>query len=149
MSVSERRVSDRRNETRSVPGPPPDPPQATMRTNPGTEGAVRDNPEVMGRTEPQVITQQRNPTSDIWPNTGELETRFMQIQSEFIEEPRGAVKKAERLIEEAIDQMTKTMHERMHSMHRDAEGDGDTEQLRLTMQQYREFIQSLGGHRAT
>ena len=149
MSVTERRVSDRRNETRSVPGPPADPPPATMRTNPGTEGVVRDNPEVMGRNEPQAITQQRNPTSDIWPNTSELEVRFMQIQSEFIEEPRAAVKKAERLIEEAVEQVTKTMHERMRSVHRDAEGDGDTEHLRLTMRQYREFIQSLGGRRAT
>jgi hypothetical protein len=117
---------------------------------------VRDNPEVMGRTEPRSLEQPQQPTrplderqrSDMWPDMSEFRVRFEEIQSEFIDDPKAAVEKAERLMQEAIDRITKSMHERMQAMHRDREGKQDTEQMRMTMRTYREFFGSLGGSRA-
>ncbi len=56
---------------------------------------MRANPEVMGRTEPLETD------GTIWPEMRKFKQRFNDIQSEFIEEPRAAVTKAEQLIEEA------------------------------------------------
>ncbi len=84
------------------------------------------------------------PQVDIWPEIGDLRHRFDEIQSEFIDRPRDAVKKAERVVDEAIDRVTRTMRDRSRSIHSDAEGTRDTEQLRLALQRYRAFIDSLG-----
>ena len=124
--------------------------------------AMHTNPEVMGRSEPvdmdrsirpQPQPDRSMPRSDrqlsFWPEMGDYRRRLADIQSEFIEEPRAAVKKAERLIEEAVDHMAKSMREHVTRMHGDVEGNADTEKLRLVMRSYREFIDSLDSRRAT
>lgn len=144
MSVTERRAGDRRHEPRTMSGPPADP---MVRDHP----PMNDNPEVMGRTEPRMVAEPPAAPpmrSEMWPNMSDFRMRFEQIQSEFIDDPKAAVQKAERLVQEAIDSMTKAMHERMQSMHPDSDGKEDTESLRVTMRSYREFIESLGGSRA-
>jgi len=103
------------------------------------------NPEVMGRTEPRTVPA---PQTERWPEMSEIRRRFEELQSEFIEEPRDAVKKAERLMEEAIDRMAKAMREQMQTIHRDVDGNGDTEHLRLAMRSYRMMIDSIGGREA-
>jgi hypothetical protein len=95
------------------------------------------------------MTEERQPTDvwpqvDIWPDMGDFRRRFDEIQSEFIEQPRDAVRKAERLVNEAIELMAKTMRDRLHSIRSDTEGITETEQLRLAMRRYRLFIDSLG-----
>ena len=103
------------------------------------------NPEVMGRTEPRTVT---TPQTERWPEMSEIRRRFEELQSEFIEEPRDAVEKAERLMEEAIDRMAKAMRDQMQTIHRDVDGNGDTEHLRLAMRSYRMMIDSIGGRKA-
>lgn len=128
--------------------------------------SMQTNPEVMGRNEPVAVedrdraardprTERPEPvgrvggpgeqrSSDFWPDMSDFHRRFDQIQSDFIEEPREAVKKAEKLIEEMLDHMTRSMRDRMQTMRRDVGEKGDTEQLRMTMQRYKEFIRSFG-----
>ena len=84
------------------------------------------------------------PKVDIWPEISDYSQRLDEIESEFIDRPRDAVKKAERVVDEAVDRVTRTMRDRMRSIHSDAEGTKDTEQLRQAMQRYRAFIDSLG-----
>src|SRR2546427_12009666 len=102
------------------------------------------NPEVMGRTEPRTVTAQ----TDTSPELSEIKRRFEELQSEFIERPQDAVKKAERLTEEAIDRMTKLLREQISSIHRDIDGNSDTERLRLAMRSYRMLIDSIGRRQA-
>jgi hypothetical protein len=78
----------------------------------------------------------------------EYQRRFDALQTDFIEDPKSAVHKAERLIEEAIDSLTRSMRERIHSGDGKSDGREDTEQMRLKMRTYRDFMQSLGGRRA-
>ncbi len=122
--------------------------------------SMRTNPEVMGRTEPvemdRSIRPQPQPDEpirqtdgqiDFWPEVSQFRQRLADIQAEFIEEPRAAVQKAERLIEEAVDHMAKSMHEHVKRMHGDMENNADTERLRLVMRSYRDFIASLDSRR--
>ena len=119
---------------------------------------MRTNPEVMGRTEPVEMDRsgfQGRPEQqahaeqmDFWPEMHQFRERLNEIQSQFIDEPREAVKKAERLIEEAVDHMAKSMHEHVKRMHSDVEGNADTEKLRLVMRSYRAFIEKLDNRRA-
>ena len=129
---------------------------------------MRTNPEVMGRAEPVAIDDRDRPATEprpvgrvggpgevratnggmhMWPDMTEFHGRFEQIQSEFIEDPKSAVKKAEKLMEEMLDHITRSMRERMTTMHRDIEGKADTEQLRQTMRGYKEFVYSFGHRR--
>ena len=124
--------------------------------------SMRANPEVMGRTEPARVEDEHSRESeqprtartmaatdlpmeemDFWPHMGDFRRRLDEIQSEFINEPRAAVKKAERLVEEAVDHMAKSMREHLKGMHGGIEGNADTEKLRLMMRSFREFIDSL------
>ena len=130
--------------------------------------AMRTNPEVMGRAEPVAVNDRDRPATeprpvgrvggpgevratnggmDMWPDMSGFHGRFEQIQSEFIEDPKSAVKNAEKLMEEMLDHITRSMRERMKTMHRDTEGNSDTEQLRQTMRGYKEFVYSFGHRR--
>ncbi len=130
--------------------------------------AMRTNPEIMGRAEPVAIDDRERPEPEprpvgraggpgevgatnggmeLWPDMTNFHGRFEQIQSEFIEDPKSAVQKAEQLMNEMLDHMMRSMHERMTSMHRDVEGNADTEQLRLMMRGYKEFVSTFVNHR--
>src|SRR5690348_3156932 len=94
------------------------------------------NPEIMGRTEPQTMTSE----PDMSPAMGDIRMRFEQLQSEFIEDPSRTVQKTEQL----MDDLCSKMRERIQTIHRDIEQNGDTEHLRLAMRGYREMIDSVG-----
>ena len=69
--------------------------------------------------------------------TGDYRARFEQLQAEFIDEPRQAVKSAQSLVEEAIDRMMEGLR------HSGVDDKADTEQLRLTMKRYRDLLYQL------
>jgi hypothetical protein len=79
-------------------------------------------------------------TDNIWPDMSDLRHRFDSIQSEFIDDPKGAVTKAERLIGDVVERITRSMHDRVESMHQGAHGSSDTEHLRQTMRGYRDLV---------
>lgn len=84
-----------------------------------------------------------------WPEMSDYGQRFHELESEFIEDPKAAVMKAEQLMEEALQKLTKSMQDKMQSMHSAADGkDGDTEMLRQKMRDYRTWIERMGGRKA-
>lgn len=130
----ERRSTDKRRGT------------DTLRTNPevmerNDPDQARSNPEVMGRSEPQTMTAPRH--DEGWSGTNDVQLRFEQLQSEFIDDPKSAVKKTEQLMEDMLNKL----RERMQNIHRDIEKGDDTERLRLAMRSYRDMIDSFGGRR--
>jgi hypothetical protein len=118
-----------------------------MRTNPdatrvGPEGVRAETPAERAETERVQTERVQTERGEGWPDMTGFHQRFQEIQSDFIDDPKAAVKKAERLIQEAMDHMAK-------SMHRDVDGkDGDTESLRLTLRRYRMWIESFGKGRS-
>jgi hypothetical protein len=67
----------------------------------------------------------------------EYRTRFEQIQAQFIDEPRGAVRSAQSLVEEAVNRMMQSLQQT------GATKDADTEQLRVAMKRYRDLLYQL------
>jgi hypothetical protein len=118
----------------------------------GTTGQPESPPErTPGHTElpRRQAAIERDPRRKLapWPELGDVEQRFHEIEAEFIEEPQAAVKKADMLIQEAVERMTRELQEEAERMHGDLERSSDTEQLRIAMLNYRTFIDSLGGRR--
>ena len=69
--------------------------------------------------------------------TGDYRARFEQLQAEFIDEPRQAVRSAQSLVEEAIDRMMEGLRQS------GVDDKADTEQLRLAMKRYRDLLYQL------
>lgn len=113
-------------------------PEVMERNDPDT---MRGNPEVMGRSEPQTVTTPYR--GEMSSEMSDIRIRFEKCQSEFIDDPKSAVKNAGKLIEDMFNKM----RERMQNTQRDIEKNDDTEHLRLAMRSYREMIDSFGGRR--
>jgi DNA replicative helicase MCM subunit Mcm2 (Cdc46/Mcm family) len=135
----------------------------------GTEREdMRTNPEVMGRTEPDDVPgrrggpgtvtetpeqarterRMRSDEVDTWPDMRQYKTRMAQIHSQFIDDPKAAVKNAEELIDEMVDYIAKSMHEQVQRWHKDVEGNADTEKLRLMMREFSHMMDRFEGRRA-
>jgi hypothetical protein len=136
----ERRVAERGDDRRRGPDTLRTNPEVMERSDPPT---TRENPEVMGRSEPQTMTAQHQ--TETWSEMRDVRMQFERLQSEFIDDPKAAVKKTEQLIEDMFNKM----RDRIHSIHGDIEKTDDTERLRLAMRSYREMIDSFGGSRRT
>jgi len=72
-------------------------------------------------------------------------SQWTSIQAAFVDEPRKAVEQADRLVEEVIQHMSKTFsNERQKLEGQWSRGDQvSTEDLRVALQRYRQFFQSL------
>lgn len=144
------RVRDRSREGETVREPVAPSESAAQRTQADTTYGTSREPtrtEPMQRDPIESHRTARTTTTGLWPEMTDYQRRFDDIQSQFIEDPRSAVKNAEQLVEDAIQRMTTTMRERMQGMHHDAEN-GDTEKLRVEMKALRDFITSLSERRA-
>ena len=71
---------------------------------------------------------------------------WRSLQAGFVDDPAGAVRAADRLVEQVMEAMSRRLTE---SRGRLADGDGDegrrTEQLRLALRGYRTLFQQLTG----
>lgn len=144
--TDERRVGDENVDRREVDRRHHDDTRAVSQTDdPMTGPRSADDPRSPQR-EP-IESHRTSRQMDSWPEMNDFRQRFDQLQADFIEEPREAVRKAEELVEEAMNRMTSTMRDRLQVMRRDAES-GDTENLRQAMRSLRDFIESLGVRRA-
>jgi len=91
-----------------------------------------DDPTPM-RDEPTAKPHMRGDAEDT-SGMAEYRARFDEIQAQFIEEPRHAVRSAQSLVEEAVNRMMETLRQT-------GAGDGaDTEELRVAMKRYRALL---------
>jgi hypothetical protein len=72
-------------------------------------------------------------------------TRWLGIQSKFVDDPRDSVKQADELVADVIQSITTNFAERRGAMEKVWNGGGNTstEDLRLTLQHYRSFFERL------
>lgn len=91
--------------------------------------------ENRGAAAPSAMDNQRlNPA---------IEARLAEIQAQFIDDPASAVRSAESLIQEAVDEMMHNIHRQVEEI-RGSTGDGhDTERMRLAMQEYKSMLSRL------
>jgi hypothetical protein len=72
----------------------------------------------------------------------EFQQRWKEIQSGFVEDPENAVRSAESLTDSILTSLTRSLEDRRQILDRSAR-DGDTEQLRLVLRQYREVLEGV------
>lgn len=74
-----------------------------------------------------------------------IRERWMSVQASFVDDPRAAVSAAAGVITDAAARVETAVRERQQALRDrwDSEGRSDTEELRVTMQQYRQLLERL------
>lgn len=72
-------------------------------------------------------------------------TRWLAIQSKFVDDPSASVKQADTLVDDVIQDITRSFADRRGSLERqwNSEGNTSTEDLRIALKQYRSFFNRL------
>jgi hypothetical protein len=71
---------------------------------------------------------------------------WSMAQAMFVDDPRGSIARAASLVDEAIEALVVSLHQRQASLASSWQAqDSDTEQLRAAFRGYREFWNSLAG----
>ncbi|MEV1249129.1 hypothetical protein ACIBO2_26135 [Nonomuraea sp. NPDC050022] len=79
----------------------------------------------------------------------EVQGRWRELQTSFVDDPSDAVQRAEGLVEEVVEAITSGLTARTGELRDRWKGAGDTEQLRLALRDYRvvlERLLTLSGH---
>lgn len=74
-----------------------------------------------------------------------LRTRWLDVQTEFVDDPRQAVQRADALVAELMQQLAETFASERSDLERqwDRGGEVSTEDLRLALRRYRSFFDRL------
>ena len=74
-----------------------------------------------------------------------LRDRWSDVQAEFVDDPRSAVEKAQRLVDDLAKELTDTFARERSSLEGTWSGGGeaDTEELRVALQRYRSLFNRL------
>ncbi|RSM84904.1 hypothetical protein DMH04_18730 [Kibdelosporangium aridum] len=67
--------------------------------------------------------------------------QWRELQANFVDEPRAAVREAETLVSQMMDVLTSQLKEQKRAL--EGGSDGDTEQLRVAMQRYRSLFDQM------
>lgn len=75
----------------------------------------------------------------------EIREQWMRVQAAFVDDPRLAVTEAASLIDDVVARLQAAVRERQRALRGrwDADGQADTESLRVTMQQYRTLMEHI------
>ena len=77
-------------------------------------------------------------------DTEGIRSRFLDIQAGFVDEPRQAVEEAGRFTEELVQQVIDALQAQRGQLHAPVD-EGSTEDLRLALRSYRQFVDRLLG----
>jgi len=75
-------------------------------------------------------------------DAGELRNRFLDIQAGFVDEPRQAVEEAGRFVDDLVRQVADAIQQQRGQL-TGATAEGSTEDLRLALRAYRQFVDRL------
>lgn len=119
------------------------------------ESAGRE-PERGGTDVPTTPTQAEMATGQAQPATGseqaiwdatkadEFRHRWHEVQTHFVEDPRASVTEARQLVDEAVQSLTDSVHDREQQLeHAGARASDSTEGMRDTVLQYHHLLDRL------
>jgi hypothetical protein len=82
--------------------------------------------------------------SHLASNTATEHGPWNEIQAMFVDDPRGSIERAARLVDDRVEALIQSVTERQLSMRSPWQADGaGTEELRVALQHYRAFWNSL------
>ena len=74
----------------------------------------------------------------------DFRSHWVVIQQGFVDDPRSAVRDADSLVGDVLETLSATVEEqRRHLEDQWSHGESDTEELRLTLRRYRDFLDRL------
>lgn len=97
--------------------------------------------------EPRTTGEEDDPATDLFSSNEreELERRWYEVQTRFVDEPRGSVEEANALVDDLMQRLVSSFSDERARL--EAQWDrGDevtTEDLRTTLQRYRSFFGRL------
>lgn len=130
----------------SFPPAHPDGPR-TDATEPSEAAAVPETAEAPETAEPAGAAEVPQPGPAPFEQLIEgaeadrLRTLWSEVQAGFIDDPEGTVRQADELAAEIVNALGRALAERKRSL--DEHGRDGTEELRLTMRGYREFVDRM------
>jgi hypothetical protein len=86
------------------------------------------------------------PVGELWPAGAatSLQDRWRDLQLRFVDDPRGVVSEAKSLVSEAVQTLTTALSDQQRDLDAwESDGNGETEQLRVALQRYRDFFDRL------
>jgi len=97
--------------------------------------------ELMGSPTGQPVTEAGHP---LFPEdaANDMRSKWNEIQTEFVDEPRKAVQQADELVAEAIKRLSDRFADERSRLEQQGVR-GDAEQLRIALQTYRSFFHRL------
>jgi len=119
------------------------------------EGAATQAERGVGLAEPTVspgrgvttATAERNGGSPLLPHeqVQEWQAAWFNIQAGFVDEPRSSVERADQLLEQVTQHLTRTLADQRSELGAQwsQEEDASTEDLRNTLRRYRQFFDAL------
>ena len=98
----------------------------------------------MGKERPDWAAQDHEPLFP-GPQLEDLRRRWSEIQTNFVDEPRSSVEKADQLVASVIQQLTQGFADERSRLERDWSKGGEvsTEDLRQALRRYRSFFDRL------
>jgi hypothetical protein len=116
-----------------------------------------DQPAEGGRMVNETVTEHnarmnpektmQNDLAPLFENTAaeKFRTRWLAIQSKFVDDPKASVKDADDLVADVIQGITASFADRRGSLDKNWNGGGEasTEDLRQALKQYRSFFERL------
>ncbi len=89
-------------------------------------------------------TEETNATLIPADRAGNYQTRWTELKGEFVDEPRRAVRGANELVGEVLDELERLFKTQREDIERDLDNDeASTEDLRLALGRYRSFFDRL------
>lgn len=101
--------------------------------------AARDDASAVRDESPKSSSYMQQDTKQ------EIDQRWQQVQSEFVDDPRKSVSHAHQLVSEAVQRIVDTFTQERNQLERQWSEGGDvsTEDLRVCLHRYREFFTRL------
>jgi hypothetical protein len=150
-AVEEQPRSERERSGAFEPHPAPGAPTAAATS---IFDAGREEDAVAGREEAAVaeeaaaVPSVAEPAAPAGPlgslDADGIRNRFLDIQAGFVDEPRQAVQEAARFVDELVQQVTDALQAQRGQLQEPLE-EGSTEDLRLALRAYRQFVDRLLG----
>ena len=113
-------------------------------TRPGTADLVREAEDVDATADEQLTDAEREPLFES-ADRDKFGESWTSVQAAFVDDPRNAVKEADTLVAELMQQLAETFsaeRSRLESQW-DSDEDVSTEDLRIALQRYRSFFDRL------
>jgi hypothetical protein len=119
--------------------------QHSQASSPRAESQPVTRQVVTPKTEDRAATTERHEPLFAGDQAEDFRSRWSDVQTSFVDEPRRAVEQADSLVAEVMQRLARMFADERSSLEQqwDRQGETDTEALRQALRRYRSFFDRL------